>query len=333
MDNLIFGKTVEERMGDFQRGVAVESIGYGLVVILIHQLISKLLGADSILVSLVILFIYIVTLHKSVVDKDIHEDYGSFSYRGVYFPIDLGEDKSITTRKLEVKIRNRMVSVAVNMYLIGDFAFRILNELQVGRFDELIRVLLVILIVSIPATSLYMYSFVKMCEEYQVALTAPIIGVIYGEVLLDDELKSEMYPRYIDWLTSSKRKRRRDYQEEENKYYEQVDKEIQKRMEEVRVVKTGLVVINSISEDNVEEVEERIREIFWKDGYDVHVDLEELIKYKEHEHNKNEGSKGQPEEVEEYDLSELVGNDSEEQEEQEEQEELKGNTEGQEDVE
>lgn len=330
MNNLMFGKTVEERMGDFQRGVAVKSMGYGLAVILFHHLISKLLGADSFLVSMVVLFIYIASLYKSVLNEDIHEDFRAFSYRGVYFPIDLGEYKAITTRKLEVKIRNRMVSVAVYMYLVGNFAFRILNELQVGRFDELIGVLLGILIVSIPVTSLYMYSFVKMCEEYQVALTAPIIGVIYEEVRLDDELKSEMYPSYIEWLTSTKRKRRRDYQEEENEYYEHVENEINKRMKEVRVVKSGLMVLNSISEDNVEEVEARIRELFWKDGHDVHVDLEELIKYKEHELNKKEDSKGQPEEVEEYDLSELVGNDSEE---QEEQEELKGNTDEQEDAE
>ena len=323
----MFGKTVEERMGDFQRGVAVKSMGYGLAVILFHHLISKLLGTESLLVSMVVLFIYITTLYKSVFNEDIHEDYGAFSYRGDYYLSDLGEDKSIPTRKLEVKIRNRMVNVAVYMYLVGNFEFRILNELQIGRFDELIGVLLGILIVSIPVTSLYMYSSVKMCEEYQVALTAPIIGVIYEEVRLVDELKSEMYPRYIEWLFSSKRKRLRDYQEEENEYYEQVDKEIQQRMEEVRVVNTGMMVINSISEDNVEEVEARIRELFWKDGHDVHVDLEELIKYKEHEHNKKEDSQGKPEEVEEYDLSELVGNDSEE------QEELKGNTDEQEDVE
>lgn len=323
----MFGKTVEERMGDFQRRVAVKSMGNGLAVILFHHLISTLLGAESFLVSMVVLFIYIASLYKSVLNEDIHEGYGVFSYRGEYYLTDLGEDKSIPTRKLEVKIRNRMVNVAVYMYLIGNFAFRILNELQIGRFDELIGVLVGILLVSIPATSLYIYSFVKMCEEYQIALTAPIIGVIYEEVRLADELKSEMYPRYIDWLFSTKRKRLRDYQEEENEYYEQVDKEIQQRMEEVRVVKSGLLVINSISEDNVEEVEARIRELFWEDGHDAHVDLEELLKYKEHEHNENEDSQGQPEEVEEYDLSEIVGNDSEE------QEELKGNTEEQEDVE
>lgn len=323
----MFGKTVEERMGDFQRRVAVKSMGNGLVVILFHHLISTLLGTESFLVSMVVLFIYITSLYKSVLSEDIHEDYGAFSYRGVYFPIDLGEGKAITTSKLEVKIRNRMVNVAVYMYLIGNFAFRILNELHIDRFVDLIGVLVAILIVSIPVTSLYMYSFVKMCEEYQVALTAPIIGVIYEEVRLEDELKSEMYPRYIEWLISSKRKRLRDYQEEENEYYEQVEKEIQQRMEEVRVVKSGLLVINSISEDNVEEVEARIRELFWEDGHDVHVNIEEFLKYKEQENNKNEDSKGKPEEVEEYDLSELVGNDSEE------QEELKGDTDEQEDVE
>lgn len=326
----MFGKTVEERVGDFQRRVAVKSMGNGLAVILFHHLISTLLGvegAESFLVSMVVLFIYITSLYKSVLNEDIHQGYGAFSYRGDYYLADLGEDKSITTRKLEVKIINRMVNVAVYMYLIGNFAFRILNELQIGRFDELIGVLLGILIVSIPVTSLYIYSYVKMCEEYQVALTAPIIPVIYEEVRLEDELKSEMYPRYIEWLTSSKRKRLRGYQEEENDYYEQVDNEINKRMEEVRVVKSGLLVINSISEDNVEEVEARIRELFWEDGHDVHVDLEELLKYKEQDNNENEDSQGQPEEVEEYDLSELVGKDSEY------QEELKGNTEEREDVE
>lgn len=323
----MFGKTVEERMGDFQRRVAVKSMGNGLAVILIHHLISTLLGTESFIVSMVVLFIYITSLYKSVLNEDIHEDYGAFSYQGVYFPMDLGEGKTTTTSKLEVKIRNRMVNVAVYMYLIGNFAFRILNELHIDRIVDLIGVLVAILLVSIPVTSLYIYSFVKMCEEYQVALTAPIIGIIYGEVRLDDELKSEMYPRYIEWLTSSKRKRLRDYQEEENEYYEHVENEINKRMEEVRVVKSGLMVINSISEDNVEEVEARIRELFWEDGHDVHVDLEELVNIKEQERDKDEDTQGQPEEVEEYDLSELVGNDSEE------KEELKGDTEEQEDEE
>lgn len=324
------GKTVEERIGDFQRKVAINSMGYGLVVILFQHLINTLLGlegTESFLVSMVVLFIYITTLYKNVLNEDIHEGYGVFSYRGEYFLTDLGEDKAITTRKLEVKVRNRMVNVAVYMYLVGNFAFRTLNGLQIGRFDELIGVLVGILLVSIPATSLYMYSYVKMCGEYQVALTAPIIGVIYEEVRLEDELKSELYPRYIEWLASTNRKRRRDYQEEENEYYEHVENEINKRMEEVRLVKTWVMVINSISEDNVEEVEARIRELLLKDGHDVYVNLEDILKYKEQEHNKNEDSKGKPEEVEEYDLSELVGNDSEE------QEELKGNTDEQEDVE
>ena len=311
----MFGKTVEERVEDFQRKVALRSMAYGLVFILINYILKQVFGVRgeySFVISLAVLFTYLVVLFKKVKEEEVHGDFGAFSYRGVYYPIYKGEGKEETTRKLEAKIAYRMIMVAIDMYLVGNFAFEVLKEIQVSGFTELLAVLLVVFVVSLPITALYMYNFVKMCEGYYEALTAPIIGVIYEEIRQENKVETWLYTRYLNWLTGTKLQKRMVYPTEEQEYYIYVDEEISKRMKEVRVVQSGLLEINYVDEDNREEIEGRIRQLFWEDGHDVHVDLEELVEFKKVEEQKKE--EVNQEEIEEYDLEELEGKELDEQE-------------------
>lgn len=264
-----YGLTPEERLKDFQSGIMVRVIAQGALLIIIYRMLVGVLGNQyfvQMFGTFLIALSYLIYNYRYWKERDVHGDYGAYTYKGVLLPINIKEEDKMRhiTDELNNVIKHYIMETSVFFIYIGLTVNAFILSYTYEGLVEFVLLMLMAVIVSTPVILFYVYSYNKMVNVYYWAITSPVYGLILEELEEEYREKGEELPLdvegFISWLLLTDRKRKKQFTEEENTQFQEMEDVVKERAKDgnVRYLYTDFL---DIQEDESIEQEDKIEKI------------------------------------------------------------------------
>lgn len=271
-------RTLDESVVHFQREVMLRVIIYGVLATGTHVLLERGLkslglgGLNVHIVSGVALITYLTMVYVEVKDVDFYGDYGVFGYKGIFYDLRRKSSLGFDLEGMNNSIKLNVVFISGYFYLLGYAGFSVVSSLDVNSLAGIVHLLASLFVGMFPVILMYLSSYMRMSTLYVKKARIAMAEVVYLYMKQEGKILKE-YPDFMDWVSTSKSKRKKMYTVEQNSYYSKLNQDIEGEVDGIGTYLDELLLINTVTDENRSEIASVIERALRNKGYDIEVDL------------------------------------------------------------